>query len=96
MNRFITAYTENADCCPTALPNCAAAHGREPRAGASHSEVRHDRQDDLAQAASRRHCNKAGEDPHGRAQPWRAPDDVEFRPSRQRAKCEHGTGAGPP
>ena len=43
-----------------------------------------------------RHCNKAGEDPDGRAKRWRASDDVEFRPSRQRAKGEHGTGASPP
>jgi hypothetical protein len=27
-------------------------------------------------AASRRHCNKAGEDPHGRARPWRPSETV--------------------
>ena len=86
MNRFITALPKTLIAAQplfqTALPVTIAS--------------RQDGIADLAQAASRRHCDKAGEDPHDRAQPWRTPDDVEFVQTAKAQQCEHGAGAGYP
>ena len=95
MNRSITALPKTLVAAPplfqTALPLTVANLGRGDirKCGTIVKTIWRRPQ---AAAIAIRPAN----DPHGRAQPWRASDDVEFRPNCQRAKCEHGTGASPP